>query len=144
MYQMDRQTCEQCSHFAKCVASKKLGRQVQRNKYAGYYEWADTCLSKYRRKRLMAHRKAKVEGSFADAANNHGFKRARWRGLTMVQIQNHMIAAIQNLRKLIRSAVRRTPVKTVSKPLWLDIMAILLQIRWWTIAMAKLTQIKPS
>ena len=57
----------------------------------------------------MAHRRAKAEGSFADAANNHGFKRARWRGLPMVEIQNLMIAATQNLRKLLRSIAPGKP-----------------------------------
>ena len=51
----------------------------------------------------MARRKAKMEGSFADAANNHGFKRARWRGLERVGIQNLLIATVQNLRKLLRA-----------------------------------------
>jgi len=49
----------------------------------------------------MARRKHKAEGSFADAANNHGFKRSRFRGIEKVQIQNLMIAATQNLRKLM-------------------------------------------
>jgi transposase len=129
VYRIDRRICEQCVHFKACVASTQLGRRVQRSTYAEYYEWADSCLSKYRRKRLMAHRKAKIEGSFADAANNHGFKRARWRGLAMVQIQNHMIAAIQNLRKLIRAVVGKTPVNVAAGPVWQDIMAILTQIR---------------
>jgi transposase len=144
VYRIDRRICEQCAHFKACVASTKLGRRVQRSTYAEYYEWADTCLSKYRRKRLMARRKAKVEGSFADAANNHGFKRARWRGLTMVQIQNHMIAAIQNLRKLLRAGVGRTPLNAATKPLWQHIMAILPRIRRWITARVQLTSIKPS
>jgi hypothetical protein len=45
-----------------------------------------------------------MEGSFADAANNHGFKRARWRGLWRQQIQDWLIAAIQNLRILMTCA----------------------------------------
>jgi len=50
----------------------------------------------------MSRRKYKAEGSFADGANNYGFKRARWRGLDKMEIQNLMIAAIQNLGKLLR------------------------------------------
>ena len=42
-----------------------------------------------------------MEGSFADAANNHHFKRARWRRLWRQQIQDYLIAAIQNLRILL-------------------------------------------
>ena len=102
IYKADRKICEQCLHFQECVTSKNSGRQIQRNVNEQYIEWADNCLPKYERKRLMARRKYKAEGSFADAANNHGFKRSRFRGIEKIQIQNLMIAAIQNLRKLMR------------------------------------------
>jgi hypothetical protein len=52
---------------------------------------------------MMRRRKIRAEGTFADAANNHGFKRARWRGLVKVRIQNILIATMQNARKLIRA-----------------------------------------
>jgi len=42
-----------------------------------------------------------MEGSFADATNNHHFKRARWRRLWRQQIQDYLIAAIQNVRVLL-------------------------------------------
>jgi transposase len=101
-YRAKRQVCEQCRFFSKCVSSKAHGRQVSRNLDDHYIDWADNSFSNSARRRLMARRRAKAEGSFADAANNHGFKRARWRGLAKMKIQNLMIAAIQNLRKLMR------------------------------------------
>jgi len=52
-------------------------------------------------KRDRGKRKWRMEGSFADAANNHGFKRSRWRRLKNQQIQDYLIAAIQNIRILI-------------------------------------------
>ena len=42
-----------------------------------------------------------MEQSFADAANNHHFKRSRWRRLWRQQIQDYLIAAIQNVRILL-------------------------------------------
>jgi hypothetical protein len=45
-----------------------------------------------------------MERSFADAANRHGFKRARWRGLVKQSIQDLLIATVQNLRKLIAAS----------------------------------------
>lgn len=101
-YRADRKTCEQCQYLKKCVSGKVTGRQIQRSVYKEYVEWADRCLTRYERKRLMSRRQYKAEGSFADAANNHGFKRMRFRGIEKAKIQNLMIAAIQNLRKLIR------------------------------------------
>jgi hypothetical protein len=47
-----------------------------------------------------------MEGSFADAATNHGFKRARWRGLQQQSIQDWLIATCQNIRILIRHGHR--------------------------------------
>jgi IS5 family transposase len=102
VYRADRKTCEQCQYLKKCVSGRVKGRHIQRSIYKEYVEWADNCLPTYERKRLMARRKHKAEGSFADAANNHGFKRSRFRGIEKVQIQNLMIAATQNLRKLMR------------------------------------------
>ena len=101
-YRAERQTCEKCELFEQCVTSKKHGRQVSRNLDAEYIEWADSCLSRSERKNLMSRRQYKAEGSFADAANNYGFKRGRWRGLDKMEMQNLMIAAIQNLGKLLR------------------------------------------
>jgi hypothetical protein len=47
-----------------------------------------------------------MEQSFADATNNHHFKRARWRRLWRQQIQDYLIAAIQNVRILLANGKR--------------------------------------
>jgi hypothetical protein len=49
----------------------------------------------------LRERQTKMEGSFADAANNHGLKRSRWRGLKWQRVQDDLIAACQNLRILV-------------------------------------------
>jgi len=54
-----------------------------------------------------------LEGSFADAANNHGFKRARWRRLLRQQIQDYLTAAIQNIRILRARTVLRPAASQV-------------------------------
>jgi transposase len=105
-YRAKRDVCRQCDFFDKCVSSKTNGRQIIRNVDAEYVTWADECLNRYQRQRLMSRRKCKAEGSFADATNNHGFKRSRWRGIVNVCVQNLMIAAIQNIRKLLRHLSR--------------------------------------
>ena len=104
VYRIDRAVCEACAYLAQCVHSDTYGRTVSRKAGTDAMEWADACLIPAERKRLLARRKAKAEGSFADAANQHGFKRARWRGLVKMTMQNLIIAAVQNLRKLMRYA----------------------------------------
>jgi transposase len=101
-YRCPRDTCQRCQFFSNCVTSKTYGRTISRNVDTEYIEWADSSFSREHRKRLLGRRRTKAEGSFADAANNHGFKRSRWRGQTMATIQNLIIAAMQNLRKLLR------------------------------------------
>lgn len=110
-YKAQRKVCEQCRYFSKCVNSKDKGRQITRNINAMYVEWAENCMSKSESRYYKGRRWHIAEGSFADAANNHGFKRARWRGIDNVVIQNHMIAATQNLRKLVSNIGRKVSNK---------------------------------
>ncbi len=114
-YRCERQICEKCDYFTECVSSRYLGRQIERNLNVEHVEWADSCLSKHERKRLMSRRRYKAEGSFADGANNYGFKRARWRGIEKMKTQNLMIAAIQNLGKLLRYG--QNNLKPISSPI---------------------------
>ena len=44
-----------------------------------------------------------IEGSFGQATVNHHFKRARWRRLWRQQIQDYLIAAVQNVKKIVRA-----------------------------------------
>ena len=101
-YRAERQTCQSCEYLSKCVRSSKNGRIVSRKIGMDYRHWAYNCLSRETRFYLLKRRKHKIEGSFADASNNHGFKKARYRGLKKVTIQNLLIATIQNLRKLLK------------------------------------------
>ena len=52
-------------------------------------------------KRDIRQRQHLMERSFARAVP-HGHKRARWRGLQRVLIQEYLISAIQNIKVLIR------------------------------------------
>ena len=108
IYQADRNVCKNCPYAGKCLSGKKSGRQVQRSFYEEDIKYADNAVSVYERKKLMARRKHCVEGSFADATNNHHFKRAHWRGIEKVKIQNLLVASIQNLRKLLSAIPKRS------------------------------------
>jgi hypothetical protein len=94
--------CARCPLKSQCSDAKR-GRLLSRYDLQEHIDWADGCGSRGLRRRLMERRKIRAEGSFADAANNHGYKRARWRGLGKVELQNVLIATIQNLRKLVRA-----------------------------------------
>ena len=93
--------CAVCPKRAQCT-SAKAGRSLQRHVQAEIITRAQkeaySPAGRYSRKR----RKHVMEGSFADAANNHGSKRARWRGLARQQLQGWLISACQNLRLLVK------------------------------------------
>ena len=106
-YSADKKICQGCALRDTCTRGsgprtiKRHHRQkeLDRMQRISHSAWA---------KRDIRRRKHVMEGSFADAANNHGFKRSRWRGLQRVTIQNLIIAAVQNIRKLTTYAIRPT------------------------------------
>jgi transposase len=97
--------CAQCPLRAQCTQSQR-GRSVRRHEQAEVVEAArqeaQSPAGRYSRRR----RQHVMEGTFADAVNNHGAKKARWRGLGRQQVQGWLIAAVQNLRLLLRHQVR--------------------------------------
>lgn len=104
-YRAGKGVCAACPQRSACTNARD-GRRLMRHVGQEWIDWADSCYSREHRRRLGRRRMHRAEGSFADAANNHGYKRARWRGLVGMTIQNLLIAAAQNLRKLMRA--RRT------------------------------------
>jgi transposase len=107
LYQAAAAVCGTCPCRGACTRAKSVRRLFR---FAGqkWIDWADGCWSREHRRRLGRRRMFRAEGSFADAANRHGYKRARWRGLAGMTIQNLLIAAAQNLRKLLRTCRGRT------------------------------------
>jgi transposase len=99
----DPAQCAGCPLKPRCTKSargRSIQRHVQAQEIAEAQAEAKSPAGRFSRKR----RQHVMEGSFADAANNHGSKRARWRGLWRQQIQGYFIAAVQNLRILIKRA----------------------------------------
>jgi transposase len=92
--------CAACPLKSRCTTSKYSRAVVRYREHdlveqarlqaASKEAWAD-----YMRRRHL------MEGSYAQSANCHGFKRARWRRLWRQQIQDWIIAACQNAKILI-------------------------------------------
>jgi transposase len=100
-YKAPARVCAACVLRAQCTRSHH-GRTVQR-----YEKQSALDLARQQAHSLAARRDRKrrhhlMERSFADAANNHHFKRARWRRLWRQQVQDYLIAAIQNVRILLK------------------------------------------
>jgi len=99
--------CAQCLLREQCTKSK-LGRSIQRHVQAEVVEAARSEAKSWAARHSRKRRRHVMEGSFADAFNNHGAKKARWRGLARQRIQSWLIATVQNLRVLVRK-LRRGP-----------------------------------
>jgi transposase len=106
-YTAGAKTCAACPRRPQCTRSKS-GRSVKRHERQEAIDAARAQSHSAAAKRDRRRRKHLMEGSFADAANNHGFKRSRWRGLWRQRIQDWLIAAVQNLRILLAHTYRRT------------------------------------
>ena len=92
-YKAAKKVCAGCLLRAQCTRASN-GRTLRRHEKqvaldlarAQAHSRAAEC-DRRRRRHLM-------EASFADATNNHHFKRARWRRLWRQQIQDYLIASI--------------------------------------------------
>jgi hypothetical protein len=112
-YRAAKSVCAACVCCGQCTTARD-GRALTRSLGQEWIEWADGCFSREHRRRLRRRRMYRAEGSFADAANHHGYKRARWRGLVGLTMQNLLVAAAQNLRKLLRASWRKPATALLS------------------------------
>lgn len=92
--------CAACALRSQCTRAKD-GRSLKRHEGHKEIERARAQANSPAAYRDRRRRQHLMERSFADAANNHGFKRARWRRQWRQQIQDWLIAAIQNVRILL-------------------------------------------
>ena len=98
--------CAACPLRAQCTRAS-YGRTVKRHEHQEALNRARQQAHSPAARRARRRRQHLAEVSFADATNNHHFKRARWRRLWRQQIQDHLIAAIQNVRILLRRGRRK-------------------------------------
>ena len=105
-YQAPTAVCAGCVLRAQCTRANH-GRTVKRHEKQALLDVARGQARSRAAQRDRRRRQHLMEGSFADASNNHHFKRARWRRLWRQQIQDYLIAAIQNVRILLAHGGRK-------------------------------------
>lgn len=101
-YATSSEVCNECELKARCTRSD-YGRSIKRHYDEELINDGRSESRSEEAKKDRRRRKHLMEGSFADATNNHGFKRARWRRLWRQKIQDLLIAACQNIRILIKN-----------------------------------------
>lgn len=101
-YGASKRTCMRCELRDRCTRNKNGARTIKRHLRQEELDRMRGISRSVQSKRDLRTRKHFMERSYADAANNHGFKRSRWRGLERMTIQNLLIAAVQNIRILAK------------------------------------------
>jgi transposase len=105
-YQLPQAVCAACPLRAQCTRAQVYGRTIHRHEHHELLERARVQAHSPAARRDRERRQHLAEVSFAEAANRHGFKRARWRRLWRVQIQDWLIAGIQNIKILLKYVLK--------------------------------------
>ena len=112
-YKAPARVCARCVLRPQCTRSSH-GRTVQRHEKQAALDVARAQAHSLAARVDRRRRHHLMERSFADAANNHHFKRARWRRLWRQQIQDYLIAAIQNVRILLANHPKKSAAAALS------------------------------
>ncbi len=99
-YGAPKKECEKCELRPQCTKNK-AGRTVKRHLRQEEIDYMRVLAGSVQSKKDIKTRQHLMERSFA-RAQRFGFKRARWRRLWKVQIQEYITAAIQNIEILVR------------------------------------------
>ena len=103
-YRADTEICAACALRSQCTKTahpshtRLIVRPEGHELLLQGWNQADSREARRDRRRRMTL----VEGSFGQASQNHHFKRARYRRLWRQSIQDHLIAAVQNIKKIVR------------------------------------------
>lgn len=129
-YQGQAKTCRACPLRDQCTDAKR-GRTIRRHLRHEEVRVVRDKAQSFRSKKDLRTRQHLMERSFARAVR-FGFKRARWRRLWRVQIQEYLTAAIQNILILVKdvkepgTAISLAIKKTKDK--WLNLQETYLTI----------------
>ena len=103
VYRADAATCNACPVKPQCTASDH-GRMVHRSFYEEYLDTVRGYHGTEAYQRAMRKRQVWVEPLFAEAKGWHGLRRFRLRGLKNVNVEGLLIAAGQNLKRLLAAS----------------------------------------
>ena len=104
-YVSSSEDCQVCSQVSACTAKRKKSsrhqRFVLRSLDQDLFEEVQARMRDPVFRQKLSERMCKSEGLFAEAKQNHGLSRARYRGRAKVQIQAYLSAAALNLKRLV-------------------------------------------
>ena len=99
-YYSDKLNCENCPDIEKCCKSQGY-RIIRRHIKEELNENARERRLSERGKELYKLRKEKIERSFADSKQNHGYRYAMYKGIEKNQNYTWLICAAQNMKNIV-------------------------------------------
>jgi IS5 family transposase len=106
VYRADVKVCDACPVKSECTGSKS-GRHIFRSFHQEYIDRVKAYHETEAYKKASRKRSVWVEPLFGEAKDFHRLRRFRLRGLHKVNIEGMMIAAGQNLKRLIKHRLKR-------------------------------------
>jgi transposase len=113
-YRCSTKVCRNCSLATQCTKSKKSRTLTRHRRQEDLDKMRNAAQSSASRQDIRT-RQHLMERSFA-RATRYGFKRARWRRLWRVQIQEYLTSAIQNIMVLLSYGKDRRLAKGFESP----------------------------
>jgi hypothetical protein len=101
IYRADRAVCNACPIKGRCTPSSK-GRTLSRSFFESYLDKVKGYRQLPAYERAIRKRKVWMEPLFGEAKVLHGLRRFRLRGLHKVNMEGLMVAAGQNLKRLLK------------------------------------------
>jgi hypothetical protein len=108
-YRADADTCRVCPVRAKCTTSQ-TGRTIHRSFFQAYLDRVAVYRETEAYQKAMRKRKLWPEPLFGEAKQWHGMDKFRLRRLRKVNIEGLMIAAGQNIKRLLSRKERPKPL----------------------------------
>jgi transposase len=112
-YKASSKTCAQCSLRQECTRAKD-GRSLKRHIRQDALDSMLATATSIQAKRDIKTRQHLAERSFA-RSTRYGYKRARWRRLRRMEIQDYLIAAVQNITILANHSNRKPAESKVQR-----------------------------
>ena len=108
-YRSKAKECRICPRSMNCMAIKNKRREwryIARSTTQDFFEEQLMYMKEPFFQSAMKERMWKIEGINAEAKILHALKRAKYRGISKVQIQAYMTGAVQNLKRLVGAALQ--------------------------------------
>jgi transposase len=117
-YRANVEVCNACPVRSQCTKTAHPAHTRLITRPDGYEllakGWSQAASPEAKRDRRR--RMTLMEGSFGQASQNHNFKRARWRRLWRQSIQDHLIAAVQNVKKMVAQGLPTPETSAIGRP----------------------------